>query len=142
MSSLEGVRYAGFWIRLVAMVIDTILLLVVTWPLLLWIYGDELLDTTCVIHGPAELLISWVLPTAALIVLWRYKSATPGKMIVGIRIVDARTGDGLSLGQTIIRFFAYLVSMLPLGFGFLWIAFDPRKQAWHDKLADTVVVRG
>jgi len=142
MKGQEGFRYAGFWIRACAFTIDIILLLIVTLPLLLWIYGLKYLDPDApMIRGPMDFLISYVLPTVAIIVFWKYKSATPGKMVVGARIVDAKTGGKPSNGQFLIRYFAYLVSTLPLGLGFLWIAFDRRKQAWHDKLAGTVVIR-
>jgi uncharacterized RDD family membrane protein YckC len=140
--SSEGFRYAGFWIRLWATVIDILLLLAVTFPLLLWIYGTEYFQSQSVIRGPMDVLISWVFPAVAAVVFWRYKSATPGKMVVSARIVDARTGGQPSFGQCIVRYFAYIVSMLPVGLGFLWIAFDRRKQAWHDKLAGTIVIRG
>ena len=46
-----------------------------------------------------------------------------------------------STGQLIGRYFGYYVSTIPLFLGFVWVAFDPRKQGWHDKLAGTVVVR-
>ena len=146
MDNAAGFRYAGFWIRLWATVIDTVLILVVTEPLLLYIYGRDYLlvyhlDSEVLIHGPMDFLISLVFPAVAVIVFWKYRSATPGKMIFSARIVDARTGGRPSIGQFIGRYFAYLISMLPLGLGFLWIAFDKRKQAWHDKLAGTVVVR-
>jgi len=62
-------------------------------------------------------------------------------MIFSSRIVDDRTGKQMSTGQSILRALAYLASILPLCMGFLWIAFDKLKQAWHDKLARTVVVR-
>jgi uncharacterized RDD family membrane protein YckC len=62
-------------------------------------------------------------------------------MLVSARVVDAKTGNSLSVGQSIGRYLAYFVSTIPLCLGFLWIAFDPRKQGWHDKLAGTVVVR-
>jgi uncharacterized RDD family membrane protein YckC len=45
------------------------------------------------------------------------------------------------MGQSVGRYFAYLVSIIPLCLGFAWIAFDARKQGWHDKLAGSVVVR-
>jgi uncharacterized RDD family membrane protein YckC len=142
MESPNAVRYAGFWIRAIATVIDVVLLLVITLPLLLWVYGLEYLDPNApMIRGPVDFLISYVFPAVAVIVFWKYRSATPGKMIVSARIVDARSGGPPSTTQCLIRYFAYLVSMLPLGLGFLWIALDPRKQAWHDKLAGTVVVR-
>lgn len=141
MDNAAGFRYAGFWIRLWATVIDTVLIMVVTVPLLLYIYGLDYLDSEVLIHGPMDFLISYVLPAVAVIVFWKYRSATPGKMFFSARIIDARTGGKPSIGQFIVRYFAYLISMLPLCLGFVWIAFDKRKQAWHDKLAGTVVVR-
>ena len=134
-------RYAGFWIRLWATTIDVVLLLIVTWPLLLWIYGIDYFQSQSVIRGPMDFLISWVFPAIAVVIFWKYKSATPGKMVFSAKIVDAKTGEQPSTVQLIVRYFAYVVSMLPLMLGFLWIAFDRRKQAWHDKLAGTVVIR-
>jgi uncharacterized RDD family membrane protein YckC len=135
--------YAGFWVRLVATIIDLLLIVVITLPLLVSIYGWGYFDTEQpkFIKGPADFLISWVLPAIAAIVFWRQKQATPGKMVLSLRIHDAATGNKPSAGQCVGRYFAYLVSMLPLFLGFIWIAFDKRKQGWHDKLAGTVVVR-
>jgi uncharacterized RDD family membrane protein YckC len=141
MNAPEGYRYAGIWIRTLATAIDTALLTCVTLPLVLSIYGFEYLESRSLVRGPMDFLISWVMPTAAVLVLWKFASATPGKMLVSAKIVDARTGGPLGTGQCIARYFAYLVSILSFGLGFVWIAFDPRKQAWHDKLAGTVVIR-
>ncbi len=77
----------------------------------------------------------------AVILFWRNKQATFGKMAIRAKIVDANTGGVPTTRQDIIRYFGYLVSLLPLGLGYLWIAFDSRKQGFHDKLAGTVVVR-
>ena len=76
----------------------------------------------------------------AIILFWVARSATPGKMLIRARIVDAATGGKPSIGQLIGRYLGYYVSMLPMFLGFVWIAFDQRKQGWHDKLARTVVV--
>ena len=73
--------------------------------------------------------------------LWIARQATPGKIAIGARIVDAATGDEPTRSQMIGRYFAYYVSTFPLCLGFIWVAFDRRKQGWHDKLAGTVVVR-
>jgi uncharacterized RDD family membrane protein YckC len=62
-------------------------------------------------------------------------------MAISATIVDARTGGKPSTKQFVIRYLAYGLSFLGLGLGYLWIVFDARKQGWHDKLADTVVVR-
>ena len=79
----------------------------------------------------------------ALIILpfWRFKGATPGKMVFHVEIVDAESLQPPSTKQLTIRYFAYIVSTLPLCLGFLWIFWDGKKQGWHDKLARTVVVR-
>jgi len=71
-----------------------------------------------------------------MLIFWKYRSATPVQDAGSAKIVDARTGGRPSFGQFLIRFFAYLVSTVPLGLGFVWIAFDPRKQRWHDKLPE------
>ena len=60
---------------------------------------------------------------------------------LGAEVVDAKTGAALSVRQSIGRYLGYYVSILPLLLGLVWVAFDPRKQGWHDKLAGTVVVR-
>lgn len=137
----DELEYAGFWIRVGASLIDTVLLLIITYPLLVWIYGWGYFSDGRVIAGPADFLISWVAPSVATIVFWLYRDATPGKMALSLRVVDARTGHTLSAGQAIGRYLAYFVSAIPFFFGFIWIGFDSKKQGWHDKLAGTVVLR-
>ena len=133
--------YAGFWIRTGATIIDSILLLIITAPPLLYIYGTSYLDDSKLIHGFWDFLIGWVLPAVAVIVFWVYKSATPGKMATKLKIVDAKTGRQPSSRQFVIRYLGYYVSMVPLMLGIIWVGIDRRKQGWHDKLADTVVLR-
>lgn len=140
---MQEVKYAGFWVRTGAAIIDTILIMLVTLPLLVAIYGWAYFDAdkTGIVAGPADFLISWVLPAVAVIAFWMLKQATPGKMAVSTRIVDAESGNAASTGQLIGRYFAYFAATIPLGLGILWVAFDKKKQGWHDKLAGTVVVR-
>jgi uncharacterized RDD family membrane protein YckC len=135
--------YAGFWIRAWASIIDTILILLITFPLLIAVYGTGYFDleNSDIIAGPADFVISWVFPAIAVICFWVYKSATPGKMAISVKIIDAKTGGKASAGQLVGRYFAYFLAGLPLGLGIIWVAFDKRKQGWHDKLAGTVVVR-
>jgi uncharacterized RDD family membrane protein YckC len=138
----EGeVEYVGFWPRLGATIIDSILVIVICYPLLTLIYGKQYWSSTALVQGPADLLLNWVLPAIAVVLFWVYRQATPGKMAIKARIVDARTGGRPSTAQLIGRYFAYYLSAIPLMLGFLWIAFDARKQGWHDRLANTVVVR-
>jgi uncharacterized RDD family membrane protein YckC len=134
------VTYVGFWKRFAAMWIDTLILTVLIALIVLPLYGREypVLQAQGKTAGVDTLInVGAILAT---ILLWRFRGATPGKMLFSAKIVDATTFGPPSTGKLIGRFFAYLVSMVPLCLGFLWIAFDPRKQGWHDKLAGTVVI--
>jgi uncharacterized RDD family membrane protein YckC len=157
---VEGaVVYVGFRKRLIATVIDIAIMLAVCMPLLWAIYGNgyfsrlepfsqhlmthRVVDPALlppVFAGTADFVIQIIVPVIALFVLWRYRAATPGKMLVHARIADAKSLGAPSTGQLVVRFFAYLASMIPLFLGFFWIAFDARKQGWHDKIAGTVVI--
>ncbi len=136
-------EYVGFWSRVGASIVDTILMLAITYPLLYALYGVEYFNfnNQTMLAGTGDFILSYVFPFVAVITFWIYKSATPGKMAIKAKIVNARTGGKPSAGQLIGRYFAYFLSTLPLGLGFLWVAWDKRKQGWHDKLAGTIVVR-
>lgn len=144
-------EYVGFWARFWASVIDTILVLLICTPLFRLLGGPAAFESVdpsaidwsafAIVQGPIDFLVNWVLPAVAVVAFWIYRQATPGKIAIGARIVDARTGGTPSTGQLIGRYLGYYVSLFGLGLGFVWIAFDPRKQGWHDKLAGTVVVR-
>jgi len=89
-------EYAGFWVRVGAAVIDTLLLMAITFPLLVSIYGWEYFDSESLISGPADFVISWALPAVGAIWFWTQKQATPGKMALSLRVVDADSGAALS----------------------------------------------
>jgi len=150
--------YAGFWIRVWASIIDSVLILVVLFPLLSmipgaaysWAGSSSLVDAygqvnydafALTLPGPLHVLLFWILPAVVVVVFWIARAATPGKMAIGARIVDARTGVAASSAQLIGRYFGYFVSTFPFCLGLLWVGMDARKQGWHDKLAGTVVVR-
>lgn len=133
--------YVGFWVRAAATIIDSLLLLVIIMPLGMAMYGMDYLVGETLFYGPADLVLNYLLPAVVVLVFWHYKSATPGKMLFGARIVDIETGDPPSTGQFIGRYFGYIPSALVFGLGYLWVAWDDRKQAWHDKWAKTAVVK-
>jgi uncharacterized RDD family membrane protein YckC len=134
-------QYAGFWIRLWASVIDSVLIVLVVAPPIYLIYGKEYISQERLIAGPADFLLTWIFPAIAVTMFWIYKSATPGKMMVKIKVIDARTGGAPTAGQAIVRYLGYYLSLIPVFLGFFWVAFDARKQGWHDKIARTLVVR-
>lgn len=133
-------EYTGFWPRVGASIIDTLIVMIATLPLLLLIYGWAYMESDTFIHGAADVLINWVFPCIAIIAFWVYKQATLGKMLIEAKIVDATIGNKPHLKQYIIRYLGYFISTIPLGLGLLWVAWDERKQGWYDKLARTVVV--
>ena len=137
----SNLEYAGFWIRVWASVVDSILVGIVIFPILTAVYGRAYWSSESFIQGPVDFLLSWVAPAIAVVLFWIIRQATPGKMAIAARIVDAKTGEKPSSAQLITRYAGYFLAAIPLFAGLVWVAFDPRKQGWHDKLAGTVVVR-
>ena len=134
------IEYVGFWARVGASLIDTVLLVLITWPLTYFVYGRKGF-TKVFMHAPVDVLINFILPAVLIIWLWSKLQATPGKMAISAKIVDADTGAEPTLKQLLIRYLGYFVSAIPLCLGFFWVGLDRRKQGWHDKMANTVVVR-
>jgi uncharacterized RDD family membrane protein YckC len=132
--------YAGFWIRFWAMVIDTLLLMVILLPLSYLLYGEDFLFETQA-FTPLNIFIHYALPMGALLLFWHYKSATPAKMLFSLSIVNASNHGKPTTRQYILRNIGYILSLIPLGLGYFWVVWDPKKQAWHDKLAKTVVIK-
>lgn len=138
---MKSQEYAGFWIRVGASLIDSILLIIITVIPLSLIYGMEYWDGTQMFYGLWDALINYAIPIVLVIWFWIRFYATPGKMLLNLKVLDAKTGEGLTVMQAIGRYFSYIISAIPLLLGFLWIGFDKKKQGWHDKLAGTVVIR-
>ena len=138
---MKEIRYGGFWLRFWASMIDSLLLFIIITPILLHVYGFEFLAMGGFSKGPVDFILTWVLPCVAIILFWHYKAATPGKMAFNLLIVDSKTLQKPTTKQLIIRYLGYYVSTLFFCLGFLWIAFDKRKQGWHDKMAGTVVIK-
>jgi uncharacterized RDD family membrane protein YckC len=112
---------AGFWIRMVALLIDVVLVGIVT-------SRDHSHDV-------------FLLAIAAYgVLLWKFKGATVGDIIFGIKVVRA-DGAPIDWVTAIVRALACFLSLFFIGLGFIWIAFDPEKQGWHDKIAGTMVVK-
>ncbi len=135
------IRYSGFWIRVLAALIDSVWLVILTFTLGWMVYGAIYFESAEFSQGYADIFISWVLPFVLTILFWQFKSATPGKMLLGIKIVDAKTMGKASTGKLCLRYLGYYVSMIPLMLGIFWVGWDKRKQGWHDKIAGTLVIK-
>jgi uncharacterized RDD family membrane protein YckC len=138
---MEDKEYAGFWIRFGAMLIDLVVMIIVLYIPLTMIYGEEYWVGEQFIYGLWDVMLGYIVPIIVTIWFWLRYEGTPGKMATKLRIVDAATGNKMTTGQAIGRYFAYTIAILPLCLGLIWVGIDKKKQGWHDKLAGTVVIR-
>jgi uncharacterized RDD family membrane protein YckC len=112
---------AGFWIRMVALLIDTILVGV----LLSVLHSHHLHLLVLAAYGA---------------VMWKLRGSTIGGIVFDLRVVRL-DGREVDWETAIVRALSCFLSLAVAGLGFIWIAFDRNNQAWHDKIAGTVVVR-
>ena len=158
--TIQHPHYAGFGMRMLASVVDTLLSAVfltpffhITEPFLGFrvirptdmasfdpahvTYYD--IAVTFLKNSPLFMFESMVM-FIVVITFWLCRSATPGKMLFRMTIADAKTLQKPTTRQFIIRSLGYIPSTLVFGIGFMWIYFDKKKhQGWHDKMAGTVV---
>jgi uncharacterized RDD family membrane protein YckC len=121
-ASLGSMPRAGFWIRMVALLLDLILVAIVL----------------SVLHNGGKL--EFVVLAAYGAAMWKLRGATIGGIVFDLQVVR-QDGRELDWATAIVRALGCFLSMAVAGLGFFWIAFDANKQAWHDKIAGTVVVR-
>ncbi|MCL4305551.1 RDD family protein [bacterium] len=126
------VQYAGFWRRVIAVAIDSILLAIVSVP---FSWDIDPFDFT--FSNALGLIVPWLYFT---LLESSYRQATVGKMIIGIVVTDEQLRR-ISFARATGRYFGKYLSAVILGIGFLMAAFTQKKQGLHDILADTIVVQ-
>lgn len=158
---MSEIRYAGFWIRFLASFLDTLFL---AFPLGIVIYflsdgawfdfAQYQQNIAYAMSGNAtkalaaqpqtsffwELLFEVSVLLATLLFWKKWRGATPGKRLVHIKIVDAKTLEDIDNKQAITRSLGYIISTLLFLVGFLMVAFRSDKRGLHDLLAQTVVI--
>ena len=126
-------KRVGFGLRLVAWLIDGVVLSVI-WSLIARMpflpFGKEGWESLNLLVGALYSILFWV----------HWNGKTAGKKIMKIKVVTEK-GKGLDYQTAVIRYLGYLLSAIVLLLGYLWVIWDDKKQAWHDKLAKTYVVR-
>jgi uncharacterized RDD family membrane protein YckC len=113
---------AGFWVRMGALLLDVLLVGFVT----------------SVLHEFFNLHLVLLATYGA--VMWKMRGSTIGGIVFDLRVVRM-DGRPVDWETAIVRALSCFLSLAVAGLGFFWIAFDDQKQAWHDKIAGTVVVR-
>lgn len=126
---LRAFAYAGFWMRLLANLLDSVIL--VTLQIVVAVAIEDL-----VTRGLIQVTIGVVYTIA----FWLAEGATPGKMALGIKVTKSN-GEPIGLGTAVVRYVGYFVSTITLGIGYLMIAFTRDKRGLHDFMADTVVIK-
>ena len=124
-----ALEYAGFWIRFGAGTIDILILGSIT-GLLVCIPAASFVWVS----------VAWVISVAYYVGFLAWRGQTQGKMIVGIKVIRTDKAP-LTLWDSALRYCGYLASVLSFFVGFILIAFDKKKQGFHDKMADTYVVK-
>lgn len=134
-------HYAGFWVRLGANMIDGVIVLLFVYLPLSLIYDEQdYWFGDSIFYGFWDVMLGYIMPFMLTIWFWLRFLGTPGKMMLRLKVVNVKTGKALSVGKAVGRYFAYIISALPFGLGFIWIAIDQKKQGWHDKLVGSVVI--
>jgi uncharacterized RDD family membrane protein YckC len=125
---------AGFWIRFVAIFIDGIIVGIV----------NSALAAILSLNTNGRSGLQVLLGLVYYVYFWSSNSPWPGQTI-GSKILNIRVirtdGSDLSISQALIRYVGFVISALCLLIGLIWAAFDPNKQGWHDKIADTYVIK-
>jgi uncharacterized RDD family membrane protein YckC len=144
----QTIPVIGFGRRLVASLIDMLVVAFLTFILVVGLSFVILLVDIFTAYKypdrelPIDTMILWlglILSVVYFVGYWAKSGQTIGKMVMGIRIVRT-DGSRLSVGQALIRYIGYLISGAALSLGFLWLAFDRKRQGWHDKIAGTYVL--
>ena len=155
-TSAELTDYAGFWLRFAAYIIDALLIGVVYWIFAAVFLGgsamafggldgmEEMSEGQAVAMGGSFMLIQLF----TIVAQWLYfafmesseKQATLGKMAIGIKVTDMH-GQRISFGRATGRYFGKILSSLILLIGYIMAGFTDKKQALHDMIAGTLVLR-
>jgi uncharacterized RDD family membrane protein YckC len=139
----EVVTVIGFGRRFVAYLIDAVILWAVTFCLSFGLTavtasggGEDIVSGA----NLAAQCVSILIALAYFVVFWATSGQTPGKMALGIKVIGT-DGSRVTWGKAILRYIGYIISGVVFFLGFIWIAFDAKRQGWHDKIASTYVVR-
>lgn len=132
-------EYAGFWLRVLASVMDSLLLGLVGLPIMFGLSMVGLYDFDASWNTFDTI---WQAITIVFVIfMWVKYAGTPCKRLLKLKVLDADTGEPLTVGRAILRYIGYIPSALVLCLGFIWVGFDKKKQGWHDKMANSVVVK-
>lgn len=134
-------QYAGFWRRLAASLVDGWIVSLLGMGISLSLGTDPWNVDNTTTMGSVDVLLTLIMTVGYFLLFWvNFDGATPGKKMFGIKISSLKAGK-VGYPQAIVRYITQFISAIPFALGYLWVAWDGKKQAWHDKFAQTVVVK-
>ena len=133
-----GVAYGGAGERLLAYIIDGLVVLVAN---LVMFLAALLLLFIALPVGILVFLAIFVVDIAYFPYFWKTRGQTPGMRQFQLYVVRDRDGGPITTGQAILRLIGYWVDGVVFYLGFIWILIDSRKRGWHDLIAGTVVIK-
>ena len=135
-------RYATYSRRARALFVDSIWWTVILLLIPLGPSTENILTTPEVFASSVILwlMVGQCIPILVTGVMWAVWGTSPGQRALHLRIVDANTGQPMTVKQAMLRTLGYLLTFATFGAGFLWVLSNPRKQALHDRVANTVVI--
>lgn len=153
----QQARYAGFWIRVVVRIVDGLIVgipLSIIFGVIAGIGGGLAAATNNGSQAGQNVagaafggifVLFYLIAIAVSIGYWVYFWGTTGQTlamrIFKLRLVDAQTGAPIGMGRALVRWLMTIVNSMACYIGWIWVAFDPRKQGWHDKVANSVVLQ-
>ena len=129
-------KYAGFWIRFFAVFVDGIILAAIGYVF----FGSEITYFRDGSFGFSYKGWKILVPVLYTYISWICFSATPGKLVFHLKLINEPDGSNISFKQAFFRLISYPLSAF-FAIGFIWAGFDSKKQTWHDKLAKTCVIK-
>jgi len=142
--SSSEMENGGFWVRSIAYLIDKTVLSIVG---LLFFFASRVAQGGGVPLFQNFLMTLILMCCAGLIIeaayftyFYGYTGQTIGKMVCGLKVVSTE-GGLIGYRRAFLRWIGYQISFYIFFFGFFWIALDPNKQGWHDKIARTFVIK-
>lgn len=140
----ERVRVIGFGRRLGAMLIDGLIIAFMTFTItfgigFVFLFFDMFIETRDTALQAAIAVAGIAFSAFYWIWSWSGNGQSIGQSTLGMTVVG-KDGLKLSKGKAVLRYFGFFISALFFGLGFIWVAFDKKRQGWHDKIAGSYVI--
>ncbi len=142
MADEKTTQYAGFWKRVGAYLVDVAVLAPI-WLFLIIPYDafnpERNIQNTISLEF-ASLIATFLMTAYEVIMYAEYDGQTLGKRVTGIKVI-MEDGSKITYGKALLRAICEYLSTAIAGLGYLWVAWDKKKQGWHDKISQTLVVK-